>query len=217
MISIQNKFLFIHVPKTGGNSIQNILKNYSEDKIVILGNHQDGIERFEIINTKYNIKKHSTISCYKDKIEKNIYEKLFKFSTIRNPWDMCVSFYFSPHRGIIKWNKDDFREFILSIPPISYYISLNPSLDISNYSFNFNELNEKKPLDYYIDFLMRFENLDQDFMKVCEFINIPYEKLPIRNKSNRNHYSLYYDMDLKNLVEKKFEEEIEYGKYIFGK
>lgn len=217
MISIQKKFLFIHVPKTGGNSIQNILKQYSEDDIVVLDKHQDGVERFEISNTKYNIRKHSTISCYKDEIEKNIFEKLFKFSTLRNPWDMCVSYYFSPHRGVVSWNKDDFKKFISTIPAISYYISLDPSSNISNNSSKINNFDKKRPIDYNIDFLMRFENLDQDFKKVCETISIPYEKLPIRNKSNRNHYTQYYNNELKSIIENKFEEEIEYGKYIFGK
>ena len=62
MISTQKKFLFIHVPKTGGNSIQNILHEYSEDEIVASAKHQDGVERFEVRNSKYNIRKHSTLS-----------------------------------------------------------------------------------------------------------------------------------------------------------
>ena len=41
MISIKKNFLFIHVPKTGGNSMQNILRDYSEDQIVALAKHQD--------------------------------------------------------------------------------------------------------------------------------------------------------------------------------
>ena len=96
MLSLQKKFLFIHVPKTGGNSIQNILRNFSEDKIACLADHQDGFERFGVINDKYATKKHSTLDQYKKAIEPKIYQELFKFSTIRNPWDRCISFYFSP-------------------------------------------------------------------------------------------------------------------------
>lgn len=62
MISIQHKFLFVHIPKTGGNSVQNILRDFSEDKIVLVAPHQDGKERFEVRNDLYNIKKHSSLS-----------------------------------------------------------------------------------------------------------------------------------------------------------
>src|SRR6266446_7630004 len=59
MISFQKRFLFIHIPKTAGNSIQSVLRDYSEDQLVALGSEQDGIERFGLRNPKYKIRKHS--------------------------------------------------------------------------------------------------------------------------------------------------------------
>ena len=50
MISLQKRFLFVHIPKTAGNSIQSVLRNYSEDQLVALGKEQDGIVRFGLRN-----------------------------------------------------------------------------------------------------------------------------------------------------------------------
>src|SRR5688500_12110385 len=50
MMALSRQFIFVHVPKTGGNSIQNVLKAYSEDEIVCTEPYQDGVERFELKN-----------------------------------------------------------------------------------------------------------------------------------------------------------------------
>ena len=102
MISLEKKFLFIHLPKTAGNSIQNILKIYSEDEITSNKKNQDGKDRFGIKNAKYDIEKHSTLTDYKKILEKDVYDSLFKFSTIRNPCARMISYYFSPHRRNVK-------------------------------------------------------------------------------------------------------------------
>jgi len=65
MISFQKRFLFVHIPKTAGNSIQSVLRDYSEDELVALRGEQDGIERFGLRNPNYKIKKHSTLAEYR--------------------------------------------------------------------------------------------------------------------------------------------------------
>lgn len=202
MISIQKKFLFIHVPKTAGNSIQNILRYYSEDEIITPGDHQDGVERFEVRNKKYTLTKHSTLSQYKSVLEPNIYHSLFKFATIRNPWDMMISYYFSPNLGITEWNRNIFLKLINNIPTLRHYISVNRSLN-------------NRSLDEDIDFLIRFERLNDDFQAVCNKLGIPHSTLPKRNSSQRSHYSQYYDEELKEIVRSKFSEEINFGNYTF--
>lgn len=206
MISIQKKFLFVHVPKTGGNSIQNALSRYSEDDIVELNKHHDGVERFEIRNQKYDITKHSTLSHYKSVLDETIYGSLFKFASIRNPWDLMISYYFSPHRGFSEWNRQIFLSLVERMPPLRHYICERPST---------REGKGNSKLDTDIDYLMRFESIDDEFEVVCGKLNIPPQRLPKRNASIRLHYSRYYDDDLREIIRQKFNEEIVFGNYIF--
>ena len=202
MLSITNKFLFIHVPKTGGNSIQNILRNYSEDDVVVLAKHQDGIERFEVRNKNYDITKHSPLSHYKSIIEPSLYNSLFKFSTIRNPWDMLISYYFSPHRGRVEWDKNHFIQFIKNnVFPMRHFLSLT---DEDDFALN-------------VDHIMKFENLSQQFHEITKLLNIEQTDLPHKNKSKKEHYSYYYDKELIDFIQEKFLEDIALGDYEFKK
>lgn len=200
MISIQKKFLFIHIPKTGGNSIQSYLKDYSEDEIVV-SKKQDGVNKFGVVNSKYDTIKHSTLRDYKLNIEQELYSDLFKFSTIRNPWDRAISFYFSPHRGISTWDKNLFKQIVEKMPLLDHFISTN------SIGTGYSE----------IDFILRFESLQEDYRILCEKIDIEYKQLPVVNKSKRKNYREYYDNDerLINLIKDKYQKEINFGNYEF--
>jgi len=214
MISLQNNFLFIHVPKTGGSSIQTLLKKYSEDQLVPVGKGEEG---FEISNAKYNITKHSTLSHYKSVLDSKTYSKLFKFAIIRNPYERMISYYFSPHWcGNIEWNKNAFLRLIKKTPTLRHYICETSLIakQFSHLGININ-INKKRKIDSDIDFLMKFEHLEDDFKLVCEKLGIPYSPIPKIYASNRLHYSEYYDDHLKYVVYNKFIEEITYGNYNF--
>lgn len=74
MIFEPQKTIFIHYPKTGGNSIQDALREYSSDQIVTVGKHQDGVERFEVRNEKFkNLVKHSKLNDYYKALGKDLY------------------------------------------------------------------------------------------------------------------------------------------------
>jgi len=68
-----------------------------------------------------------------------------------------------------------------------------------------------------IDFICKFESLQEDFERVCEYTNLPALKLGHHNKSpTKKHYSHYYNDQMIQVVAKKYAKDIEYFGYEFG-
>lgn len=195
--------------------MQNILSEYAIDEIVIKTKIQDGKERFALEN-EYNLPKHARLWQYKKALEPELYSKLFKFAVVRNPWDMMISFYFSPHRGVNKWNRKDFIKLVSKRPTLREFITEMSFKNLMIYKF-FNKLNTESDLLKDVDYILKFESLQNDFNSLCEKIDIVSAELPHRNKSNKKHYSFYYDDELIEIVRKKFYEEIEVFGYKFEK
>ena len=200
MISFQKRFLFVHIPKTAGNSIQSVLRDYSEDQLVALRREQDGVERFGLRNPKYKIKKHSTLAEYRTALGQAEFGSLYKFTCVRNPWDRMVSYYFTPTQKPAAWDRKKFRKIISSVPSVADYLRLDQG--------------EEDPFGN-VDYIMRFENLADDFRTACAALDISPTILPQYNRSKREHYSTYYDDDLRELVRARFAAEIERFGYTF--
>ena len=200
MISLQKRFLFVHIPKTAGNSIQSVLRDYSEDQLIALRKEQDGIERFGLRSTKYKIKKHSTLNEYHRALGEEQFRDLYKFTCVRNPWDRMVSYYFTPTQNPETWNRKKFREIISKAVSLADYLRLDNG--------------EGDPFAN-VDCIIRFENLADEFRAVCDTIGIPPPALPRYNRSSRDHYSKYYDDELREFVGARFAAEIERFNYRF--
>lgn len=223
MISSQRKFIFIHIPKTGGNSIQNILHQYADDEVSVYQRPLEDIkatlkergsvkiggmtiddiqtlERFGVANSRLNTQKHSPLQHYYDNWDPDFYgdwDNYFRFSVIRNPWERMVSLYWSPHAKRNRWNSSEFIKMVNEDEmPTTDYFTVNGVIDVN----------------YFI----RFENLGQDFEQVCRKLDIPKHKLPHVNRSRHTQYADYYDADTRDIVAKKFAHEIELFGFDFG-
>jgi hypothetical protein len=202
------------VPKTGGNSLQNLLSRFSEDDLVCTNSKHDGVERFEVVNDQYKTQKHSRLWQYKKAIEKDVYEGLFKFTVVRNPWDLMISMYFSPHRDVDHWDRVEFLKLLKRRPVFRDFITETSVMHRACRKAGIPTI-AKAGLLANMDFVLKFENLQNDFDLLCDRLNIPKSPLPVRNKSKRSHYSCYYDNDLKDRVYDKFRDEIDYFGYEF--
>lgn len=196
MMALSPPFIFVHVPKTGGNSIQNILRGYSDDEIVSREPYQDGVERFEVRNPTYGFAKHSPLSEYRQKLPAEIYDGAFRFACVRNPWEWAVSYYFSPHRQVSGFSRDSFVEFLQGAPPMTYFLRERTDQPLAEVVHNF-------------DHLMRYETLQADFDTVCDRLGISRQVLPRVNASTRGRVEDYYDEETVELVRSRFAEDVE--------
>ena len=200
MIDDKHKFIFIHIPKTGGTSIELTFKKR------IKGSH-----------------KHLTLFDYENELKTEI-EKYFVFSVIRNPWDRLVSYWKyrqgKPHAPIDgKLNEfDKWLKFISSLD----LNNLNGKTARGNIpdfrmglDLQFNSLlNKKNEINVN---LIRFENLQEDFNTICDKIGIPQQQLPHKNATKHKHYTEYYDDETREIVAEKYAKDIENFGYEFGK
>lgn len=176
MISIKNKFIFVHIPKTGGNSIQSLLLPYSDDQKTLSAN-QDGTERFNIRGA-ITPKKHATLSDYQQRLTVEL--STFSIVTaVRHPFPRAVSGYFSPHRWLAKQGDQ-------LVPQV-------PSWD-ENRFFEFLEEPYQCPAVEYLrvqdailrpDFIVRHECFARGVAELCKYLKIPgtHHFIPHRNQT----------------------------------
>lgn len=202
MISLRHAFLFIHRGKSGGNSVSEVLLPYSEDHKNVTGS-QDGTERFDVGNDDLGTRKHSRLRDYKRAIPVAVFDGLYRFSIIRNPFERLVSAYFSPHRvadrQVGDFDRAAFRALIAGQPTLRDFVRTRPD----------------GALDAELDMLMRFERLEHDFAAVLRAIGLPPLSLPHRNRGAHEPYRRYYDAELRQQVEARFREELDWGGYAF--
>jgi hypothetical protein len=212
MLNIDNdsNFLFIHIPKCAGTSIE---KYYNFD--------YDNNSHFESKFKKYGHPKHMTISMYEKFISKNMMNNLFKFTIIRNPFDLIVSLYnYSLYNKKVYWNgcntyeekrNISFKNYILYVKNLKDKII--DRLDTTDFSLNYYIKSKNTKIDY----ICKFENLENDLNKISNIINLDCSKLPKVNKSKVKNvkYKDYYNNSTKDIIYKLFKEELKMYNYDF--
>ena len=131
------------------------------------------------------------------------WDNYFKWTIVRNPWDRFVSLYSFRKRT-------DGYEFMVKQPP-SFREWLLHHHHHTVTQVRWLTLDGEIPLD----FIGRFENLEEDFAHVAEQIGYK-RKLPHINVSKHDHYVEYYDSDTIDLVRTHCKDDIDTFGYRFG-
>ena len=210
MISHTHKFIFVHIRKTAGTSVTNTLGECEGGTIPMSDNFSPPPPFRSRSCTGTKVHNHANFSWYKEVLTKEQLNEYFKFTFVRNPWDLRVSQY--EYNKKYEWGRlkrlanKPFKEWVRH-----YSIKKRPEQTRSGLP----QIAVIESVDN-LDFIGRFENLQEDFDIICDKIGIPKQQLPHVNKTKREHYTEYYDDETKQIVAEKYAKDIEYFGYEFG-
>jgi chondroitin 4-sulfotransferase 11 len=194
IISHKYKFVFIAIPKTGTQSIAEFFIRLDPETIVV--------------------PKHAKISDLNKYLKSS--KDYYKFCFVRNPFDRVVSMYYQWKKPLYIYKKE--RKYLFDLSnnnSFSEFIRIlkedRPDFWKDEIEFNYISIDNKLA----VDFIGRFENLQEDFNKVCERLGINNSTLPKINSSKHRHYSNYYEEDTKKIISKEFKKDLDFFKYKF--
>jgi hypothetical protein len=196
-------WIFVHVQKTGGNSVRTAL----------------GGDIFDP-------RKHWTARELREVYGDAAWASSFKFSFVRNPWDRLVSWW-----AMIE-NSRDYVD--LDQPPNAFFGHvLNKSRNFQEFLLRCDgEIVEtdgrknifRNQMDYLVDdsgaiivdFIGRFEHLQEGFDEICGRLGRASVELERSNGSEHAPYTQYYTPAAIELVARHYVRDIEHFGYRFG-
>ena len=203
LISQKHKFVTIDIPKTGTRSLRESLQPLS-----VVDIYGGSIENSEFYQHDYaiNAKKQFTERGWN-------WNEYFTFTIVRNPWVRYFSFfkYFKNYgekylrRGeSINWNESELNQGKLCVKlfrgkdhkTVLKNIILNNDSQDSYYCNKNGEI--------IVNHIAEFENLQNEFVFLCDKVGIQAPDLKHGNKSSSS-YNMHdiYNQELINLVAKK--------------
>ena len=154
IISPSRNFIFIHLEKCGGTSVETALEPYLDWGDILLGSTDHGerqqalyFEKYGVDNVKQNMFwKHSIAPDICGHLGKESWDRFNKISVVRNPVDLMVSLYRFSQTAITfhigKVNKQDWKKMIGThvfpqvFPYTEKYVEAYVRSEIENNGFN---------------------------------------------------------------------------------
>lgn len=216
LLSLKHNFLFVHIAKTGGTSIrQSLLRQQWNDPYRIPLFLCSRISRWTGHKLGIKFPRHAKAIAAQEMLPRELYDQLFKFAFVRNPWDLQVSswHHLRRERPHLVEHCKSFSEFIRYKldPEREYQFHIDTSIEWqSDYLI---DLHGK----LIVDFVGRYEHLAENYLEVCERIGIKPPKLLHKReaKDRDKDYRSYYDADTAERVARYFEPDISRFDYQF--
>jgi len=210
LISKSKKFLFVHIQKTAGRSFEAVLTENIPDLENFMGTHDHALWAKEKLSGEWN--------------------NYYKVGFVRNPWDRLVSWYtMIREKGAMTWKKRIFGRRRYN-DLTQYVLSNSNSFEefIYKCTDTIDDIDGRKSILYnqidylsdengklIVDFVGRFENIEEDSKKVFENLGFENASLPHKNSSKHRNYRTYYTEETREEVRRRYSRDIDFFGYDF--
>lgn len=216
LISHRHQFAFVHVPKTGGSSVSHALWSFADHV-----DHYWANRCLSLVGIRVNhyapcrfrkFRPHTPADTLRHNLPAGLFDSLFTFAFVRNPWDLLVSYYhFLRDADSHPDHVSHRRRHATRLPDFEAYIRY----EIRRGKISQTRMVTDRRGRVLVDFLGRYESLRADFAHICREIGIN-ASLGRANASARGDYRDYYTDRLVALVRDGFAEDIERFGYGFS-
>jgi hypothetical protein len=207
MISHEYKCIFIHIPKCGGTSIEDIIwpepRKESDLWMGLINKYENKYQTGGL--------QHLLGTQIRKEVGDVIYDNYYKFSIVRNPWDKIVSQYTHTLR------RSDIKEFLGMKKNDSFKIYLERIQKRKHVQWEpqYNFVHDENG-ELIVDFLGRFENFEKDALTALNHAGIEVTSIPHSMKSQkRRPYVEYFDSESKEIIEELYKQDINTFGYTF--
>ena len=206
IISHKHKFIFFAVPKTATHTIREALRQHMDEgdweQQVLFGKQSLPIP--EIARIEHG---HITAEQIRPHLDDAVWDDYFKFGFVRNPFDRFVSTCFFFNRGNTNFERSAvaFMKDRLRRSRFRQRILVKPQFQQLCWTGG----------DIALDFVGRYENLQQSYDEICSQIGVSSTQLGQKNASDHRSFDSYYDAELRQQVADFYAEDLRIFNYEF--
>lgn len=206
IVSHKHRFIFFAVPKTATHAIREALRSHlgpdDWEQQTLFGKNALPIP--DIARLEHG---HISVRQIQPQLPLDVWNGYFKFAFVRNPFDRFISTCFflngqNPDfaRMATAFMKERlgyrrFRERVLVVPQSRLLTDDDGSIAV--------------------DYVGRYEKLQQSYVEICDRIGIPTSRLGRKNPSKHASYLEYYDAELKERVADFYRDDLSLFGYEF--